>query len=96
MADYVRGELEERVDKWLAQAGSMSGGAELGYVDKKDGTTRGLLAPASLAAWGDFTCLNSLRDVEPSINLILNDFGMDRDAPVPVSADGDSAPAGPT
>ena len=30
--------------------------------------------------WDDFTCLNSLRDVEPNVGLIFNDAGLDADA----------------
>ena len=26
-----------------------------------------------------FTCLNSLRDVEPNVALVLKDYGMDRE-----------------
>jgi len=40
---------------------------------KKDGHTVGLLKKAGLGDWKPFTCLNSLRDVEPSINLILDE-----------------------
>ncbi len=86
LEDYVRGELEERVDKWLARARAVTGGAQLGYEDKKDGLTLGLLASANSTAWGDFTCLNSLRDVEPAINLILDDFGLDRDPMTPTAS----------
>jgi hypothetical protein len=30
--------------------------------------------------WDTFTCLNSLRDVEPNVPLVLKDWGMDRPA----------------
>ena len=42
--------------------------------------TIGLLRKPSIEPWDEFTCLNSLRDVEPTANLILDDFGMDDDA----------------
>ena len=29
--------------------------------------------------WDDFTCLNSLRDVEPNVGLIFHDGGLDAD-----------------
>jgi hypothetical protein len=32
-----------------------------------------------LEFWDDFTCLTSLRDVEPSVGLIFNDGGLDDD-----------------
>jgi hypothetical protein len=41
--------------------------------------TVGLLSKPSIDPWDEFTCLNSLRDVEPTANLILDDYGMDRD-----------------
>jgi len=36
-----------------------------------------------MGAWEEFTRLNSLRDVEPSVNLILDNYGMDRASPQP-------------
>ena len=30
-----------------------------------------------LEKWQEFTCLNSLRDVEPTVKLILHDAGLD-------------------
>ncbi len=33
--------------------------------------TRGLLSAPEQQAWDTFTCLNSLRDVEPPVNLIV-------------------------
>ena len=39
--------------------------------------TVGLLSKPSIEPWDEFTCLNSLRDVEPTANLILDTFGMD-------------------
>ncbi|MGI8961794.1 MAG: DISARM system helicase DrmA [Bryobacteraceae bacterium] len=77
IADQVRAELKERVDKWQATAQSMTGGAILGYRDARDGVTRGLLHKPGLDAWHDFTCLNSLRDVEPMVNLIFDDGKLD-------------------
>ena len=75
--DLVRSMLEERLDKWLARIAARTGGAHLGYDAVKDGQTVGLLERPSLAGWRDFSCLNSLRDVEPTVNLILRDYGMD-------------------
>ena len=53
------------------------------------GVTLGLLRHPGLDPWDDFTCLNSLRDVEPSVGLIFHDGGLDDDPQcvVPVSAD---------
>jgi hypothetical protein len=43
----------------------------LGYKAKRDGTTVALLQTPGPGPWGPFTILNSLRDVEPSANLIM-------------------------
>jgi hypothetical protein len=83
---FVRQALQARVDEWLAQAGAVTGGAILGYAPRKDGRTRALLKQAAEADWDRFTCLNSLRDVEPGVALVLNDFGMDREPSEPVPA----------
>jgi len=69
--DFVRRELESRLDFWLDQALDTTSGKILGYQSEKDGLTLGLLKNPSLT-WEKFTCLNSLRNVEPTISLILN------------------------
>ncbi len=69
--------VQQRIDEWLSRAGAVTGGAILGYEPRKDGRTRGLLhQPADLGR-DLFTCLNSLRDVEPTVALVLRDHGMD-------------------
>jgi hypothetical protein len=73
--------LKQRLDEWIQQT-QTTGGAALGYAARKDGRTLSLLKQPSEEDWNRFTCLNSLRDVEPTATLILDDFGMDR----PVSA----------
>ena len=75
----MRAELNDRLDQWLAEAQKAAGGRVLAYDEKKDGVTVGLLNRPSLDAWDDFTCLNSLREVEPTAGLILDDGGMDDD-----------------
>lgn len=77
----VRRMLERRLDEWRAHADGLSGGARLGYKKKNDGVTRGLLHVPSLGDWDNFTCLNSLRDVEPTVGLVLSDHGLDDEAP---------------
>jgi hypothetical protein len=76
-ADLVEQGLEARLDEWLARIPRK--GARLGYREQSDGVTVGLLKAPGLASWDQFTCLNSLRDVEPTVNLLLDDYGMDRD-----------------
>lgn len=75
----VRGELNERIDQWLAEAQNHVGGRVLGYDDERDGVTVGLLHRPNLDPWDDFTCLNSLRDVEPTVGLVFHDGGLDED-----------------
>ena len=74
----VKQELEERLDEWLSKAQQVSGGGgQLGYRRER-GTVTNLLEDASGRQWTHFTCLNSLRDVEPNVGLVLDNFGMDR------------------
>lgn len=47
-------------------------GARLSY-ERRDGSTIPLLAKPDGSSWGAFTCLNSLRDVEPTVALILGE-----------------------
>ncbi|MBA4190903.1 MAG: helicase [Planctomycetaceae bacterium] len=78
-ADEVRQQLKSKMDKWQKLAQGASKGSLLGYEAKKDGVTVGLLRKPSIETWSEFTCLNSLRDVEPTANLILDDFNLDDD-----------------
>lgn len=87
----VKAGLAARVDTWAARAQRMTGGATLGYKTRNDGKTFGLLQTPGSDPWQDFTCLNSLRDVEPMVNLILDNYGMD-DPPVSVEATNVSEP----
>jgi hypothetical protein len=75
VADAVREILRSRLDQWEATAAI--GGADLSY--RRVTNRRGLLKPPSEEPWGEFTCLNSLRDVEPTSALLLvPDDGIDR------------------
>jgi hypothetical protein len=76
VADNVRQELKKKMDSWQKKAQKES---QLGYETKKDGMTTGLLKKPSIKAWDDFTCLNSLRDVEPTANLIMDLHGIGSD-----------------
>jgi hypothetical protein len=64
------------MDLWQKRAQRTAQGNQLGYETKKDGLTIGLLRKPSIEPWDEFTCLNSLRDVEPTANLILITRGM--------------------
>ena len=74
----VQAMLKERNDVWLNKIQNATT-YRLGYTDVQDGVTVGLLKPAGDGDWERFTCLNSLRDVEAEVNLILaDDYGMDQ------------------
>lgn len=71
----VRAELISRLDHWLARAAKLAaGGSKLGYKGKDDGRTLALLENPNKRVRDLFTCLTSLRDVEPSVNLVLNNY----------------------
>lgn len=70
--------LLRRLQDWAGEAGKSKELARLlGYKSEKDGSTVGLLKKPQLARWEAFTCLNSLRDVEPSVSMILSDVELD-------------------
>lgn len=74
LARLVEDELDIRLDNWLARSRrALETGARLGYREAKDSNTIGLLRRPSTEPWDLFTALNSLRDVEPTVGLILSD-----------------------
>jgi hypothetical protein len=66
----VRQMLMQRRDHWLARVHNQTD-HRLGYRDDGQGIV-GLLKQAGSADWELFTCLNSLRDVEGTANLVLD------------------------
>jgi hypothetical protein len=72
----VRDELGKRLDTWLARASKAGGGNNLGYRPERDGVTVPLLRMPSEDDWDTFTCLNSLRDVEPTAGFVLVEDGL--------------------
>ena len=73
----IQAELNERVDLWLADAQNRTGGRTLGYRRKRDALAAPLLKRPEEGPWDRFTCLNSLREVEPTAGLVLSDGGLD-------------------
>jgi len=75
VADLVRQELEHRLDQWkqqqdipqrdLVYSRGRSAGTQVGLLNEPDGTP-----------WTDFTVPMSMRDVEPSIHLVLRENGI--------------------
>jgi Helicase conserved C-terminal domain len=72
--DEVRRMLKFRLDRWKAQQGVV--GVQLGYKEDT-GTIKGLLHEPTLGTWDEFSCPNSLRETEPTINLIIGDWQHD-------------------
>ncbi|MEQ1862180.1 MAG: DISARM system helicase DrmA [Chthoniobacteraceae bacterium] len=76
--------VEERRQHWLKKARA-GGGARLGYVEQSDKNNEcvGLLSSPGQLGWSLFTCLHSLRDVEPTVHLLLSEAPLDSAAPQP-------------
>jgi hypothetical protein len=79
VAEEVKQQLKRKMDLWQKRAQRMAQGSRLGYETKKDGATVGLLRKPTIEPWDEFTCLNSLREVEPTANLILDDHNLDEE-----------------
>lgn len=84
VGDYVREVLRQKLDLWKHEAQNNAGGRTLTYgdvwsggKDGKKGTSVPLLQRPGLQRWEQYTCLNSLREVEPTVKLIVEDFGLD-------------------
>ncbi len=74
--DNVETALKARVDSWQARIVKQSqSGVPLAY--KSGNNLSGLLEKPDGGSWQDFTCLNSLRDVEAMCSLMLQEGGMD-------------------
>jgi hypothetical protein len=71
--EKVQADLLKLRDYWFKRAGST---ASLGYETQRDSITLGLLKQPRRGKWEPFTCLNSLRDVEPTVHLILDERGL--------------------
>jgi len=80
VGEYCRGALKKKVDLWKAEAQNVTGGRTLNYTQPwgaSRGTAISLLTHPGLEKWQQFTCLDSLRDVEPTAKLIIDDRGLD-------------------
>jgi len=69
-ADLIRDAIRHRLDDWARrQATAAAGAASLGYQQKA--TTAALLEPPTLGEWSLWAVPNSLREAEPTVNLII-------------------------
>ncbi len=84
--DFCRAERLGKADVWQAEAQNTAGGGTLTHTEPygeggaKKGTTVSLLHSPGMERWEEFTCLNSLREVEPPVKLIISDGGLDGDS----------------
>ena len=72
VASQVRSDLKTRLNALSARQTRRQTGV-LGYKERNDGQTSGVLQQATADHWDLWTCPNSLREVEPGINLIFDD-----------------------
>jgi hypothetical protein len=72
----IEQEIKRKLDRWFHFAQqSKQAHTNLGYQQASDGRTKGLLRRPGEGHWDEFTCLMSLREVEPPVNLVLVDRG---------------------
>jgi helicase-like protein len=101
VAAEVRQQLQALLDDWGHQALRPAGGGSLYYQEKRGAVAVPLLQKPGLGGRLPFTCLNSLRDVEPSVSLVLDDRWLDDEAPAaavvaPTPEGSDAGPGGET
>ena len=79
LADLVRAELKEKLDYWQHEAQNTEAGRILCYNRRsdKEGVRVSLLSRPGMERWEPFTCLNSLREVEPTSQLMLDERPLD-------------------
>jgi len=70
VADHVRALIDERLDHWRAEQRQV--GANLGYDEDIAKAVSPLLEPPGIERWDRFTCPWSLRETEPTVNLIID------------------------
>jgi hypothetical protein len=75
--DLVKAMLRSRRDEWLNRVSTAMEGGVLTYTRHGNDRAVPLLKQPTEDANTLFFCLNSLRDVEPEIKLLLNDHDMD-------------------
>lgn len=75
-AEELAEQIRLRCERWRAKITSLADGTRLGYRGRNDGLTVGLLSEPDGLHWDDWTTLNSLRNVEPMVGLILSGDGI--------------------
>lgn len=82
--ERVATDLEKLKAYWLKLVNTLS---SLGYEQQHDDVTLGLLKRPKRGKWEPFTCLNSLRNVEPAVQLLLLDEGTVGDPAIDIIED---------
>jgi Fic family protein len=70
---HVQEELQKLINYWTQRASRY---ASLGYEEARTDKTVKLLKKPGRGKWEPFTALNSLRDVEPGIQLLLDESSL--------------------
>jgi hypothetical protein len=68
----VRDLIDTRIDKWSAE--QQRQGSILGYADNPKAGVVNLLEVPDISKWDVFTCAWSLRETEPTVNLIIDPY----------------------
>ena len=68
----VRDLIDTRIDKWKAE--QQRQGSILGYADNPKAGVVNLLEVPDISKWDVFTCAWSLRETEPTVNLIIDPY----------------------
>jgi hypothetical protein len=72
----LRAQLDSKIDMWKSAAIRAGAQGSLTYADG----SHALLKDAGATPASEFTCLNSMRNVEPSLLLLFQDDGMEQTA----------------
>ena len=68
----AEGMLAERIDRWVKEA--TRAGRRLGYeTERGEGDIFALLKKPGLQRWDELTAPMSMREVEPGVNLLMDD-----------------------
>lgn len=78
LEQQVRDQLEFRLDSWAKRQGKA--GVILGYKEER-GAVVGLLEFPGIRDWNEWTAPNSLRETEPTVNLIIDPWDGSMDQP---------------
>jgi hypothetical protein len=84
VGDEIKQMTDRRRDKWVKRAATAKD-HRVGYEDDGQGVVGLLQHAGQTPQWQEFSCLDSLRDVEPMVNLVLDErsVGLNPFEPVP-------------